>query len=535
MGNMHVSKTPSPGSARAGAVCLAAALAAFGQSDPLISKTIPRLFSAGPVLWAFAEDGSRYSRVDLFSDPVAIRNSDLKLNGPVLGGAGRASSLALFFDYAKNDSMTVAGVLSLDAADKAGLDSLIFKRSSAHNSAVTRGAEITSLALARDTVVLGAGTAGFAVGRALADGKSGVLSGDTLVFRALKEGSDSAREAFRCALNSTCVVDNLDAAAGNGADSVITVAIDSASADSVWLLLGTKRGLRRGLIGSAVFPQVALPNQAGQAVRVDRVQADSRRSLLWVFTGSHYYFSDDHGRSFRVPPKVSGVEADPASFTGYNPAPEALSVGDTTYVNFNLDFPGLILFRRDTLLANAGTDTLGRVLLDAEDGLNISRGEGRLTSLALVRNGNATALAVGSAGKGLFYRKPATGGAGDWTNINSLKRLSGGLDEIITFPTLFTGATAGGEPEYVHLGYRLKQDGRVTITVYNYAMEKVRTLVKDSPRKGGGSRSENSIEDRWDGRDSSGRPVSVGVYYILIESDQGEKGWGKAIAGRGRE
>jgi flagellar hook assembly protein FlgD len=87
----------------------------------------------------------------------------------------------------------------------------------------------------------------------------------------------------------------------------------------------------------------------------------------------------------------------------------------------------------------------------------------------------------------------------------------------------------------VNLGYRLKKDGKVTITVYNYAMEKVKTLVKSAPRKAGGSRSEVVSEDRWDGKDASGRNVSVGVYYILVQSDKGEKGWGKAIAVRGRD
>lgn len=518
--------------ARAASACLALALTAFGQSDPLVSKSLGRLFSDnGGTLWAFGEDGARFSRLDLFSDPVAIHNSELNVYGPVIGGAGRTSSLAIFLGYLQSDTVTVSGVLSLGHDDKPGMDSLIFKRSKARNSNVTSGAVITSLALARDTLVLGAGTAGFALDRPLAEGKSGVLSGDTLVFQALPEASDSAREAFRCAINAACQVDRLDQVPKP--DSVTALAVDSSAPDSAWLILGTKRGIRRGLLGGKVFPRVLLPGQDTVSVRIERIFAEPKHALLWVFSGSHYYFSSDHGRSFRVPPKVPGVDADPAAFTGFNPAPEAAFSGDTTFINFNLDFPGLILFRRDTLLANTGTDTLGKVLLDAEDGLDISRNEGRLSSLTTLRNGNVTLLAVGSVGKGLFYH-PLPLSQGSWTNINSLKRLEGGLGEIITFPTIFTGVTAGGDAEYVHLGYRLKKDGRVTITVYNYAMEKVKTLVKGAPRKGGGSRSENAAEDKWDGRDSSGRPVSVGVYYILVESDQGEKGWGKAIAARGR-
>ena len=66
-------------------------------------------------------------------------------------------------------------------------------------------------------------------------------------------------------------------------------------------------------------------------------------------------------------------------------------------------------------------------------------------------------------------------------------------------------------------------------------MEKVRTLVRNAPRQGGIARSENTVEDQWDGTDASGRHVSAGVYYILVESDQGERGFGKAISIRGRK
>jgi hypothetical protein len=106
---------------------------------------------------------------------------------------------------------------------------------------------------------------------------------------------------------------------------------------------------------------------------------------------------------------------------------------------------------------------------------------------------------------------------------------------VITYPTLLTGALVDGAPEQVRLGYRRKKDGRVTITVFNSAMAKVRTLVKSAPRRGGIARSENPAEDRWDGRDAGGRFVSVGTYYILVESDQGERGFGKALVVRGRQ
>jgi hypothetical protein len=319
-------------------------------------------------------------------------------------------------------------------------------------------------------------------------------------------------------------------------DSVTALAVDSSAADSAWILVGTHTGLRRGLWGSSVFSRIVLPGDSATArTRIERIHADPARRILWVFTPSRFYFSDDHGATFRVPPDVPGIATKPSvDLKGFDPAPVAANLGDTSFVNFNLDLPGLVLFRRDTLLANAGSGAPADVLLDAADGLAISRNLGKLTDLAVVRDGSRVALAVGTTGKGLFYRRFGSGASADWINVNSLKRLEGGLEEIITYPTLFTGTGPSGEPEYVNIGYRLKKDGKVTITVYNYAMEKVKVLVKDAPRKGGGGRSEDPGQDRWDGRDRSGRLVSVGTYYILVESSKGEKGWGKAIAVRGR-
>jgi len=141
-------------------------------------------------------------------------------------------------------------------------------------------------------------------------------------------------------------------------------------------------------------------------------------------------------------------------------------------------------------------------------------------------------LVSGSTLKGVFFRRLDRDE--DFTNINRLKSLKGSLGEVITYPTLLTAARNCGDA-HVRIGYRIKKDARVTITVYNYAMEKVRVIVKNAPRRGGIARSENIADDRWDGCDESGRFVSVGTYYILVASDQGEKAFGKAIVTRGRK
>jgi hypothetical protein len=506
-------------------LCLSASLGA-AQSDPLVSKNLPYVFADNAGFWAFAADGLRFSRIDPSKDPLDIRNGQLKLRAGIRGGQGRSSTALLFYGYTSGDTV-VGGLLALTRDGKPAVDSVAFIRPK-NPDGITSGAEFSALVQWKDTLVIGAGRAGIALAKA-ADVGHGVLASDSLAFRALPAGEDTGVAAVACARNAACPVAGLSGVNDKigEPDSVSALAVDSAS-DSAWLLIGTRSGLRRGLLGGNSFPAVALPTAKPGAVRIEAVFAEPSRALLWVFTGSEYFFSGDHGRSFHKPPRISGLSAAPDSLGTWSGAkPSVAFAGDTSFINLNLENPGLIAFRKDTLLANRGTGDLADVFLDKADGLDIE--SGRLTTLASVPGASGTVLMAGSTFNGIYMRKGS-----DWSNVNSLKALKNGLQEIITYPTLFSGTTVDGQPEYVRVGYRLKKNGKVTITVYDYAMEKVKTLVKGAKRTGGGNRSENPNEDRWDGKDASGRHVSVGTYYILVESDAGEKGWGKAIAVHGR-
>lgn len=537
---MHPNPRPNPrfrGTVARAAACvgLLAGLAS-AQSDPLVSKTISSVIADADGFWAFGRERLEFSRIDPFKEPLDIRNGKLPFNAGIRGGLGRSSSAMVFYDYALSDSITVGGLANLQRDGKVFQDTLSFVRQDKKNN-LTLGVELSALCVWRDTVVVGGGNAGFAVAKAGPESDR-PLAGDSLFFRALTDGEDTAAASLRCALNKTCDVSSLTGLAETiGApDSVAALAVDSSAADSVWLLIGTHTGLRRGLLSGNSFPPVSLPKSSPSApIRIERIHVDADRNILWVFSASEYFFSGDHGLTFRKAPRVAGITSAPDSLTGFDPVPEAANIGDTSFINFNLDNPGLVVFRKDSVTANRGTGDFADILLDAGDGFPIQRGQSRLTNLASVDKGGLSVLAVGSTQAGLFLRRSGGSGANAWINVNSLKAVKGGLEEVITYPTLFTGTAPDGTPEYVNLGYRLKKDGKVTITVFNYAMEKVKTLVKGAPRKAGGSRSEVISEDRWDGKDASGRNVSVGVYYILVQSDKGEKGWGKAIAVRGRD
>ena len=526
--------------------------AAAQDTASLASKSIAHVHAIQNRVFAFAEGGASYSQLDLFGTPQ-VRTRTWPWNGGAEGAAAWGSSLLVRANYWISDSQRVARATSLRYAGTfRGGDSLIFRDPVDTTLPLADGARLTAVAV-RDsagtaTAVLAFGRLGIAYTRLA--GESGTATVDPLdsmvVFRAFPATSDTQRTLHTCRWNRLCRIDTLQGAgASSSRDSVIAVALDSAHADTTWLLIATDKGLRRGRFGGTYFPYVALPgiDSAGAAVRA--VFAAPGNRLAWAFTGSRFFFSDDHGATWRVPPTLPGIYA-PSSLVGYSPrrAPHAAFRGDTTFINFNLDRPGLVMFRRDTILANAGTG-LGQVLLDTADGLDISRDESELTTLTVARGAGSTAnqaiLVAGSTNKGVFHRRVDQTGTA-FENLNRLKVLKGGLTEVITYPSIYTGyrmVKQGNnllqttDPDVVRIGYRLGGDARVTITVYNYAMEKVREIVRNAPRRGG-ARSENIAEDVWDGLDASGRRVSVGTYYVLVESDKGDKGFGKVIVTRGR-
>lgn len=526
-------------------LALAGLSSALAQSDPLIAKGIPALVSDGVYVWAFADSGTSYSGLDLFANPVEIKTyaaTDKRSLPGVDGGIGRSHSALLRFHYASSDSAWVTGLLNLDRQDRRDADSLEFKRNKAKKAGAAAAPVVeglTALALRHDTAYVAAGPAGLAAWSLMPEGQ-GLSDQKQLRFQALVARHDTLVSSLNCELGGkTCLVDSLDTfieSQGNP-ESILAMAIDSIAPDTAWLWMGTTRGLWKMRLGSKQVTQVPFPGVADSlAFKVGRIVIDSRLGRIWAFSTGRYAVSLDRGQSFHVPPDRPGL-THPSDLLGFNAFPEALISGDTTFVNFNLDKPGLVLFAGDSVLRNelakGEPADPGDILLDASDSLSVLPGEGRFTQLVAVASGKQKIVVAGTTAKGLFYLP--LGGGKTWKNITRQKDLKNELMEVITFPTLFTAARPDGHADYVHIGYRLKKDGKVTITLYNYAMEKVRVLVRNAPRKGGGSRSEVSLEDRWDGLDGSGRLVSVGTYYVRVESSSGEGGWGKILAVAGRQ
>ncbi len=68
------------------------------------------------------------------------------------------------------------------------------------------------------------------------------------------------------------------------------------------------------------------------------------------------------------------------------------------------------------------------------------------------------------------------------------------------------------------------KDASVTIEMFDFGMNRVRTIVKDAQRSG-----TNEHDEIWDGLDDSKRLVANGVYFYRVTLGDGEPSWGKVM------
>lgn len=76
----------------------------------------------------------------------------------------------------------------------------------------------------------------------------------------------------------------------------------------------------------------------------------------------------------------------------------------------------------------------------------------------------------------------------------------------------------------VRIQYRTNNDTRVTIRIFDFGMNLVKSLVEDKFRQGGIDACEV-----WNGRGNDGRIVANGVYFYKLEREGEEPAWGKIV------
>lgn len=76
----------------------------------------------------------------------------------------------------------------------------------------------------------------------------------------------------------------------------------------------------------------------------------------------------------------------------------------------------------------------------------------------------------------------------------------------------------------VRIQYSLSHPAEVTIRIYDFASRPVRTLIENAERRGAENHGEN-----WDGKNDAGEVVANGVYFYRIETDRGDRAFGKIV------
>lgn len=77
---------------------------------------------------------------------------------------------------------------------------------------------------------------------------------------------------------------------------------------------------------------------------------------------------------------------------------------------------------------------------------------------------------------------------------------------------------------HVRFQYNTTEDTRVTLKIYDFAMQLVITVVENKPRPGNGD-----FYEIWDGKDSRGVQVDNGIYFYRLALEGDGSYWGKLI------
>ncbi len=99
---------------------------------------------------------------------------------------------------------------------------------------------------------------------------------------------------------------------------------------------------------------------------------------------------------------------------------------------------------------------------------------------------------------------------------------SKGSETAYAYPSPFSPIVEGGQVARIH--HKPRQDGSVTIKIYDFAMNLVVTLVDGQQRLGG-----VEYDEPWDGRNGKGDLVANGVYFFKMEAPGGQTEWGKLV------
>jgi hypothetical protein len=258
----------------------------------------------------------------------------------------------------------------------------------------------------------------------------------------------------------------------------------------LWNIAGGTKTLRDSSIGIGVW--------AGNKAILYR----SIRGLNWA---------DSAGGKFKA------VTGDTSALAG-NSISSVAWLGDTAWIVMHrngIGLAGILRIWKGQILSGSGKTPS---LLNAEDGLPFTTD----VNLSAVAIESATGrIWISSRGEGLAVSSNA---GRTWRLIRHQAALRKNLLEVRVSPTRLEYGSA-------LVGYSLDQGGNVDIDIFNGAMEPVRSLTRSANRPAG-LRSEDPLQDRWNGCTDKGKLAAIGLYYVRVRSGN-QTAWGKVFQLKG--
>ncbi|MBD3343583.1 MAG: hypothetical protein GF401_00815 [Chitinivibrionales bacterium] len=215
-------------------------------------------------------------------------------------------------------------------------------------------------------------------------------------------------------------------------------------------------------------------------------------------------------------------------------SPNALTFGfdDTLYVVIN----NKILAYKDTFPADVVIPNTHFTTRLSADG---APPPSEINDILFVPQNSDTALFWIASNQGIYFSRNET-----YDEKNTIPfihefrspAVAGGLSQTYFYPGILKPTLYGEDVPKGYFAYNLSKNATVTIKIYDWNMDLVKTVIDGAPRIKGASRKSGRStvkhEDNWDGRNMAGDHVAPGVYYYKISSSEGERAFGKIVVAR---
>lgn len=128
-----------------------------------------------------------------------------------------------------------------------------------------------------------------------------------------------------------------------------------------------------------------------------------------------------------------------------------------------------------------------------------------------------TIWVAGPEGIAFTIDRPTIPFGSSWSIFRTYEPVQANSAKTYSFPLPFSP-----DDEVVRIHYSLTASSSVTIRIFDFAMQPVKTLLQNAPRLPG-----REYDEIWDGKDDFGRRVSNGVFFYRLEAGVSEAQWGK--------